>query len=61
MANSQTDEMKQYEEHVRSNESLRDNMDGKMSEPRMEKSMENNKTCNCSSQCTNCKCEQSMG
>jgi len=41
MNNSETDSMKDYEEHVRSNENLRDNMDGRVVEPRKERSMEN--------------------
>lgn len=40
MANSETDKLKDYEEHARGNENLRDQMDGKLSEPRLEKSME---------------------
>lgn len=39
--NSETDKMKEYEEHARGNENLRDQMDGRLNEPRLEKSMEN--------------------
>lgn len=31
---------KDYEDHVRSNESIRDSMDGRLSEPRMSQSSE---------------------
>ena len=41
MCDSNSDKMKEYEEHVRGNENLRDQMDGHLNEPRLEKSMEN--------------------
>ena len=41
MYDSNSDKMKEYEEHARGNESLRDQMDGHLNEPRLEKSMEN--------------------
>lgn len=37
---NEQDKLKEYEQHARGNENLRDNMDGKLSEPRLEKSME---------------------
>lgn len=47
--------LKEYEEHARGNENLRDNMDGKLAEPRLEKSME------CSEENQTCDPAQSMG
>lgn len=38
---NEKDSMRDYEEHVRSNENLRDNIDGHINEPRKERSMEN--------------------
>lgn len=36
-----------YEQTVRSNESIRDAMDGKIDEPRITESRENNDSCKC--------------
>lgn len=41
MCDSNSDKLKEYEEHARGNENLRDQMDGRLNEPRLEKSMEN--------------------
>lgn len=55
---------KDYETTVRSNESIRDRMDGKLDEPLRAQSAEN-KQCNCGNNCNcgsgSCSCEQSMG
>ena len=48
---------KDYEEHVRSNESVRDSMDGKLDEPRMAQSTE---TCENTHNCSRCDGSQSM-
>lgn len=40
-------EEKEYETHVRSNESIRDSMDGVMPEPNKQMSRENDHKCNC--------------
>ena len=53
----------EYETIARSNESIRDGMDGKIDEPKLTQSSENN-SCNCGNKCNgahNCSCEQSMG
>lgn len=47
------DNQKDYENHVRSNESVRDNMDGRLDEPRMSQSSES-----CDSD--NSKCDNSQ-
>ena len=49
-----------YEETIRSNESIRDAMDGKLNEPRMVESREN--TCSCGknkNSCKDCNCSRS--
>jgi hypothetical protein len=55
---------KDYETTVRSNESIRDRMDGKLDEPLRDQSAEN-KQCNCGNngncKSGSCSCEQSMG
>lgn len=53
----------EYETIARSNESIRDGMDGKIDEPKLTQSSENS-GCNCGNNCNsahNCSCEQSMG
>ena len=55
---------KDYETTVRSNESIRDRMDGRLDEPLRDQSAEN-KQCDCENNCNygsdSCSCEQSMG
>ena len=52
--------MSDYETTVRSNESIRDKMDGTMNEPQKTQSTENH-NCNCGGNCNNnCKCDHSQ-
>lgn len=52
------DDKEKYEQTVRSNESIRDRMDGKLEEPRMTNSMETDSehTCTCGNSCNDSNC-----